>query len=227
VALSLYLPIPLTAARASATMADCVLRSQVDGSVTPLSVHTNESYGDAVAKGLAVTEILLEKKNASLLAAVSYAHVARRLEAAGESAGEFTAEVILNYCKALEVLWGETRDAIRTGASSLGYDAEETEGTFVALTILRDELDVAHPKVSTYSADSLHTIYSFVGDLATPMLELLARAIDATRAGTWTPRILNAAPEPVGLHRLLERIALGAQARSRRANARKPFGDKT
>jgi hypothetical protein len=185
---SLYAALPVTAASATGQAETLRVRSQIARSASPLLVTTQSGYEDRIKNALASVELLLEERNATLLAAIQYFHVAQRLLVAGESPDEFSAEVLLNCTKALEVLFGN-RDATRAGAQALGYSTTEIEGTFVALQILRDELDVGHAKIATYPDDVLDRIYSFVGQIPSAIEELLVRAINATTAGTSTPRV--------------------------------------
>lgn len=59
-------------------------------------------------------------QNPRLKAAIHYYHTARRLIAVGDNVWEFVPEVILNYSKILEVLFGD-RDSTRTAAKSFRY----------------------------------------------------------------------------------------------------------
>ncbi len=51
-------------------------------------------------------------------------------------------EIILNYNKILEVLFGQRRDKIRDGLSSLGYSPDDIEDKYIPINILRNQIDV-------------------------------------------------------------------------------------
>jgi hypothetical protein len=140
-------------------------------------------------------------------------HVAERLATVGNSDVEFAPEIILNLAKILEVLFGNTRDQIRLGLSDLEYDEVEREGLFIPLIILRNELDVGHAKLSTYSADVLDKLYGYLRNVPFAMKELIVRAINATILGKWKPRLPSTADSATSYDRLLASIEAGEAAR--------------
>jgi hypothetical protein len=73
--------------------------------------------------------IVQETSQRRLMASLHYFHVATRLLTAGTSIWEFMPECVLNLCKALEVLFGNSRDEIRTQLVHLGYSATDLPPT--------------------------------------------------------------------------------------------------
>jgi len=143
----------------SSTLPDPVFLQSVEGmlgasrfriehleSVTPLIVLDDDGLAELVAAGLSAMDQVAAPEHARLLAATCYVQRAARLFAAGYSPWEFMAEALLNYSKALEVLFGDSREDQRTGLKALSIDPAEIETRFIPLTLLRDSLDVAHPK---------------------------------------------------------------------------------
>ncbi|HEY1874928.1 MAG TPA: hypothetical protein VGG67_11040, partial [Steroidobacteraceae bacterium] len=55
-----------------------------------------------------------------LSGALGYFHTGARLLREARVPGEFLAEAMLNFCKALESLFSGDRDAVRAGLSNLG-----------------------------------------------------------------------------------------------------------
>jgi hypothetical protein len=141
----------------------------------PLSVDALEQH---VADSLNWFPLFSENAKRRLLAAIIYFYVASRLLVAGHSQWEFMAESVLNLNKALEILFGESRDLIRNGLSKLNYTEDEIEGDFIPLTILRDLLDVAHPRSARFKQDDLRIVYQFVASCEERFRDLLQRAID-------------------------------------------------
>lgn len=103
-------------------------------------------------------------KNRRLVAALHYFHVARRLMEAGCSPFEFLSEVVLNLCKILQILFGESFNEVRAELQKLGYPETEIEEAFIPMMILRNEFDVGHVSVRMVppqQLDSLHKYLSF------------------------------------------------------------------
>ncbi len=126
-----------------------------------------------------------------LLAALHYFHVACRLARAGNSAGEFVAEVVLNLAKILEVLFppqgdGRTRDAARAGLTSLGFSQDEVEGRFLPAMALRNAIDVGHVDLGVFTVDQLKVIHAYT-DLAEGAFEICSSEyLSEPHAGTGT-----------------------------------------
>jgi hypothetical protein len=126
--------------------------------------------------------------NRRLAAALSYFHVATRLNVSGDSPWEFMAETILNYAKCLDILFvssENTRDDLRKGLSALGYGNDEIEGDFVPITILRSWIDVAHPRVAIYKPSDLQVLYRYMALSEDKFRDLIRRVIDRVQNGTY------------------------------------------
>jgi len=127
--------------------------------------------------------------NRRLAAAISYFHIAVRLNVCGDSPWEFMAETILNYCKCLDILFARTKntyDDARQELRALGYTDDEVEGDFVPLLILRSWVDIAHPKVAIYKSDDLRVLYKYVSQSEDCIRELLNRIITKSKSGTYS-----------------------------------------
>jgi hypothetical protein len=71
------------------------------------------------------------------------------------------AGVVLNYVKAIQMVFGSTRDEVRTHARSLGIDKTMVDERLIPLMLIRDNIDVAHPK-SPLSHEDHRTIGHFL-----------------------------------------------------------------
>lgn len=118
--------------------------------------------------------------NRRLAVALSYFHLAVRLNVCGDSPWEFMAETILNYCKALDILLVTSKDSredIRRELGLLGYSDVEIEGDFIPLTILRNFVNVAHPKVALFKRNDLRILYKYLVHSEQVIREFLQRIL--------------------------------------------------
>jgi hypothetical protein len=118
-----------------------------------------------------------------VLAALQHFYVACRLSEAGNSPSDFMAEVILNYCKILEVLFppkgdGKTRDAVRIGLGKLDYSKDEIDSRFVPAMALRNEIDVGHIKLSLFDRKQLNILHEYTDAAEGHFRSMLRRLID-------------------------------------------------
>lgn len=102
---------------------------------------------------------------------------------AGNSPSDFIAEVILNYCKILEVLFppkgdGKTRDAARIGLAKLNYSKEEIERDFLPVMALRNWIDVGHAKLSLFDRNQLNILHKYTDEAEGYFRSMLCRLID-------------------------------------------------
>lgn len=122
------------------------------------------------------------------LAALHYFHVACRLSRQGVTAGEFLAEVVLNFAKTLEVLFppggdGRTREAVRTKLAGLGFTETEIEGDYIPAMALRNQIDVGHVDLGLFKPDQLALIHAYVDRAEEAFRVLLDRLLKKVAAG--------------------------------------------
>lgn len=153
-------------------------------------------------------------KNRRLAAAITYFHVAARLNVCGDSPWEFMAETILNYAKAMDILFKTSKDSMddaRRELAKLGYSTEEVEGDFIPLLILRNWIDVAHPKVAIFKPAHLKVLYHYMAAAEENMRELLMRIMAKIEDGSYALRqdgdLRLDGEEERGFSRLIERMA--------------------
>ncbi len=116
-----------------------------------------------------------------IIAALQHFYIACRLRDAGNSPSDYVAEVILNYCKILEVLFppqgdGRTRDAVRNGLAQLEYPKDEIECYFLPVMALRNDIDVAHTKLSLFNRKQLNILHKYT-DAVEQYFRLMLRAL--------------------------------------------------
>jgi hypothetical protein len=118
-----------------------------------------------------------------LIAALHYFHVACRLSREAKIPGEFLAEALLNFCKVLEVLYGPSRNQVRTSLAELGYSAEEIERDFIPAMLLRNSMDVGHPALALFTAHQLETLHRYTDRAERAFRGFLQRMFEAIEAG--------------------------------------------
>lgn len=124
-------------------------------------------------------------RNRRLVAAAHYFHVACRLLAAGDSPWEFMGEVVLNFAKTLQALFGQQGDDVRAGLRGVDYPAEEIE-SFITVMGVRDELDSGHIMLSLMDEAEAKALYTFIYGRESQFRKLLSRAFGAVSAGKLT-----------------------------------------
>lgn len=137
----------------------------------------------------ALSRVLLEDAaEARLLAALEYFYSATRLTTLGETPGEFLGEVILNFAKILEVLFGAFEgkttgsiDRARAGLSWLKYSDETIEDAFIPAIALRNSLGVGHPGLAQIPPGDLEAVHWYADSAEGKFRELIKRVIALPR----------------------------------------------
>ena len=138
-------------------------------------VTTLESQEKLVVNAFNRFPMFTNGANRRLLNALQYFHVACRLEATGNSPWEFMSESVLNYCKVLQIMFGEKRDEVREGLKKLGYEETEIEGIFMPIMILRDYFDVGHPSLVILEFKQLQILYRYLEKIQSQFRELIMK----------------------------------------------------
>lgn len=186
--LNLVMPEPPVVEYTKGWVGDVEFRWEHQEARAPMHVVTEESLDKAVAEAYEYLSLFTGFSNRRLAAALHYVHRASRLIVSGSSDWEFMSEAILNFCKALEMLFVQSensREDVRKGLRSLEYEGEEIEGDFVPLLVLRGFLDVAHARVAIHRQDQLLTLYRFLSESEGRFRRLLARVIERTKEGSF------------------------------------------
>jgi hypothetical protein len=136
-------------------------------------VSTKEIQEQSIKDAFNMLIPITIESNRRLAAALHYFYIAERLIEAGNSPQEFMREVILNYCKVLEILFSENREVVREGLSKLGYSKDEIELNFIPVMILRNEIDVGHVTISMFKQTELNELHNYIGNINADFRELL------------------------------------------------------
>ncbi|MEQ9461988.1 MAG: hypothetical protein RIG82_13650 [Phycisphaeraceae bacterium] len=96
---------------------------------------------------------------------VAYLHTAKRLMDCRKSPSEFLAEVIIQYCKILDVLFlidssHGSAESARIGLEEMGYN-EEIEKYFIPAIYLRNQSGAAHINIARFSASDRRAIQEY------------------------------------------------------------------
>jgi len=118
-----------------------------------------------------------------ILAGLQHFYVACELSEAGNSPSNFMAEVILNYCKILEVLFPygggvESKDAARNGLAKLGYSKDEIESNFIPVMELRNKIDVGHIELRLFNRKQLNILHKYTDVAERNFRSMLSRLIE-------------------------------------------------
>jgi hypothetical protein len=124
-----------------------------------------------------------------ILAALQHFYAACRLSEAGNCPSDFMAEVLLNYCKVLEVLFPpkgdrRTREAVRIGLDKLDYSKDEIESKFLPVMALRNEIDVGHIKLSLFDRKQLNILHAYTDEAEQYFRLMLQRLIDRLKSNS-------------------------------------------
>ena len=141
----------------------------------------------------AIDRMNVIQANPRVLASVCYFYTASRLVVSGHTDWEFMAEGILNLCKALQVLFGERMDDVRSGLKELGYPKAVIEGDFVPLMVMRNYFDIGHAQLSILDHAQLQILYRYLSESEGRFRELLTNVTARLAEGTLT---LPAADDP-------------------------------
>jgi len=142
------------------------------------TLHTQELVEQSIADSIERLSLFHGFKNRSLAAAIHYFYIASRLTVSGHSQWEFMAEAILNFNKVLVILFGDSRDEIRNGLRSFGYEDKEIEAEFIPLKLLRDFLDVGHPRTVLLEKEQLKILYVYLFNVELTYKKLFERIFD-------------------------------------------------
>lgn len=181
--LNLKFPDPPTVEYIKGKLGDVEFRWEHKDIIHTFTPQTSEILEEHVAEFINTLPLISGTRNRRLVAAIYYFYTSSRLLVSGHSQWEFMAECILNLCKTLEILFGREMDSIRKGLSKLGYKSEEIEGDFIPLVILRNVMDVAHPRIAVFQQDSLSTLYVYLSNTESRFRNLLEKAISAINEG--------------------------------------------
>lgn len=175
--LSSQLPEPVYLTNTSCWLGAMQFNLELTDSRLPFEVHSKASLEERVLTALGQLELVREPENRRLLAALHYAQVGRRLLEAGSSPWEFAAEALLNFNKALEVLFGDSMDSVRDGLLNCGYQPEQIERDFIPVVILRDQLDVAHPRLVFFEPDDLTVVHKYLVGVEPTFRDLMKKLL--------------------------------------------------
>jgi hypothetical protein len=161
-------------------------------------ITTQDLQEERVVQAWNRLSLLAEPSRRRLAAGLHYLHVASRLSNAGVTAGEFIAEVILNWCKALEAIFSPiavkdhgngptkgpgTRDAVRAGLRKLGYDNDVIDRDFIPAMLLRNSFDVGHVQLALYKMEHLQTIHAYTERAGLVFQDMFDRLLTMVEAG--------------------------------------------
>jgi hypothetical protein len=156
---------------------------ELAGADFSFDLTTTDYQSERIRKAVRRIDMVSGDRNRQIMAALHYFHKACRLLASGDSPWEFMAEALLNFAKVLQALFGESRDEVRAGLSSLGYPEPDAEKYFVAAMALRAEIDVGHVMTSVLRQSDLRVLYKYLSGAEMAFRQLLQKVLNETAAG--------------------------------------------
>ena len=163
----------------------------------PITQEMQETAAEAACRRL---ELLVPPRR-RLVAGLHYFHQACRLSRAGEVAGEFLGEVVLNLAKALEVLFPATGttgsiDAARAGLQKLGVDSAVIEADLVPAIALRNNIYSGHVQLALFTREHLQLIHDFTERAEAAFRTMLDWLLSKIATGEFD--VPSYAAEPIG-----------------------------
>ncbi len=152
----------------------------------PILISNQEKQEQRVIEAWDLMAFLSSFGNMRMVGALKYFHAACRLSRAGHTPWEFMGEILLNFCKVLEVLFPPTgdemsRDAARAGLSKLEYSPEEIERYFIPVMLLRSKIDVGHVFLGLFTRLELTALHSYTELVERQWLNMLERIVKRVR----------------------------------------------
>jgi hypothetical protein len=176
---------PLTPAVTSGRVGNTKFVWQVERTSVHAEVVQGAERNSRCAQAIERLPMLCDPRNRRLLAAITYFQRAVRLLSAGAGPTEFAGEAVVNLAKTLEVLFPgpQSRDAVRQGLETIGYEKPVVEEKFIPALLLRSHLDAAHVRMATLQADERRKLQIYVENVAIEFRRLLARITEAVTDG--------------------------------------------
>ena len=180
--LSLCLQDPVVIDRVDGKVGSETIAWELAGWTAPILISNQEKQEQRIIQAWDLMGFLSSFGNMRLQAALKYYYAACRLHRVGHTPWEFMGEILLNFCKVLEVLFppigdGMSRDAARAGLSKLGYSSEEIEGYFLPVMLLRSKIDVGHVFLSLFTRSELTALHAFTEAIEAKWHDMLERLI--------------------------------------------------
>jgi hypothetical protein len=186
---------------------DVPFRWELAQMAMPLRVTNQDEQERAVIRAWKDFHEVLPLSHRRLAGALHYFHVALRLGRAGQVAGEFLPEMLLNLAKSLEVLFHPgRRDDVRAGLAALGFETEWGEKYIVPAIALRNELDVGHVTLAVFSQAQLEAVHAYVEQAEERFRDLFSRVLERFRDGTFVPAPYDDAKPSRKALRLIRRL---------------------
>lgn len=163
-------------------------RFQLKESLQYFESKSEQGIIDGMKETILRLDFTSKKEYRRLLASFYYYYVAIRLTCSGNSPYEFLSEVILNLCKSLNSLFGESRDEVRAGLTAIGFDKEDIENKYIPLMLIRNEFDVGHISLRTFKRNQLDGLYNYLDFAIQDIKNLLKQIVELIKNSEYMPK---------------------------------------
>lgn len=163
-------------------------RWELDTLKSEIDTTTKERQEQLIIDSFERLSFICNQDNRRLAAAFYYFYVAKRLKEAGNSPYEFMSEIILNYCKVLEILFvhsDSSMNDVRTELKKFGYDLKEINVKFIPIMILRNYFDVGHVSIEMFNQNQLSILYKYLDFTEIDFRDLLKTVMNKVKAGSY------------------------------------------
>ena len=185
--LSLCLQEPVVVDRVDGSVGSEPLAWELKSWQVPILISNQEKQEQRVIEAWDLMAFFSSFGNMRMVGALKYFHAACRLSRVGHTPWEFMGELLLNFCKVLEVLFPPTggemsRDAARDGLSKLSYSSAEIERYFIPAMLLRSKIDVGHVFLGLFTRPELTALHAYTEVIERKWLNMLKRVVERVRA---------------------------------------------
>ena len=123
-----------------------------------------------------------------IMIAFYYWRQARRLRKTQPFTVSLLPEVVLNLCKAVEIVLNQTHTIARTMAEEFGLESEFIESRIIPLLIIRNKYDVGHASTATLDGREIKLLSDFADSAFLHVFRLLQDLLDRVASGSITLR---------------------------------------
>jgi hypothetical protein len=155
--------------------ADVRMRAEISRFQHAIVITSDEDRRDRIHAALAA--IPNDGPFSRFMVSALYFQQAQRL-ASGVDGGTpdlCASEILINLAKAIEILFGGSRDRIRDGCRAAGLTEAQIESQIIPILLARNQLDGAHPVGSPAKQDFVDTLRKFVDRAQFNVKSLLLR----------------------------------------------------
>jgi len=184
--LTLYFGVPIKVEKFHGRVSGKPVNIEIPFGEGGVHASTRCSQEAGIRAAVDAAGVLTQPEMQRLMAALYYYQQAVSLDPPGCGDPRYFAEVTLNLYKALEVLFGESRQAWRMQGKLHGLNPQSIE-RLCSISVLRNQLDVAHVALQPLSLDERNLLYFTMHSMEGEVRKLLKKLVGDAAAGVYKP----------------------------------------